>query len=143
MVNRIQLIGRLGKDAEFSYEAYSLGLCKFSIATTDSWKDRDGRKTEKTQWFHVTIWGKLGEAVHSYLTKGKLVYIEGKMESNDVEKDGVKRTYWNVKADNIRMLGGGADRQEERDPGPPGPGMSADDNTQMQDQGYTEDDIPF
>jgi single-strand DNA-binding protein len=84
-LNKIMLIGRLGKDPILNYTSAGQAVCKFSIATDDSWKDKQGEKHEKTTWHNIVFWGKTGENAKKYLSKGSLVYVEGKIDNRSYE----------------------------------------------------------
>jgi single-strand DNA-binding protein len=108
-VNKVILIGRLGADPELRYTTDGASVATFNVATTETWKDRGGNKQEKTEWHRVVAWRKLGEIAGEYLKKGKLVYIEGRIQSREFEgKDGVKRKVYEIIASNMKMIGGGA-----------------------------------
>jgi single-strand DNA-binding protein len=105
-VNKVILIGRLGKDPELSILAQDVSLCKFSLATTRSWKSKSGDKMEDTDWHSVTIFGKLAEIAGKYLKKGRSVYIEGQMRTRKwTDKSGVERETTEVVCDEMKMLG--------------------------------------
>lgn len=108
-LNRVQLIGRLGKNPEVRYTANGSAVANFSLATNEVWIGKDGQKNERTEWHNIVAWGKLGEICGEYLVKGKQVYVEGKMTTRAWEdRDGKKRYTTEVRADNLIMLGGGA-----------------------------------
>jgi single-strand DNA-binding protein len=114
-VNKVILIGRLGRDPELRYTADGTPVATFSVATTETRKNKDGTKSERTEWHRVVAWRKLGEVVGEYLKKGKLVYIEGSIQSREFEgKDGVKRKTFEIIASAMKMLGSGGG--EERKP---------------------------
>jgi single-strand DNA-binding protein len=119
-LNKVLLIGRLGADPELRYTADNVPVATFNVATSETYKDKGGAKQEKTEWHRVVAWRKLGEIAGEYLKKGKLVYIEGKIQSREYEgKDGVKRKTFEIIASEMKMLGGtGEARQtgEERKP---------------------------
>lgn len=101
-LNKALLIGRLGKDPEVRYTADGKTVTSFSVATSEKYKDK-----EHTEWHNVVAWGKLGEIAGEYLTKGKLVYIEGKIQSREFEgRDGAKRKVFEVVASSLQMLDG-------------------------------------
>jgi single-strand DNA-binding protein len=135
-VNKVILVGNLGAEPELRYTAAGTAVAKFSMATTEKFKDGQGNPQERTSWHRVTAWGKLAEICGQYLTKGKQVYIEGKLQYGSYEKDGVKHYTTDIIANTMQMLGGGGNgnRQQEPEPpfGPP-PGGVPDDM----------DDIPF
>jgi single-strand DNA-binding protein len=110
-VNKVILVGRLGKDPEIRHTSGGQSVANFSVATDETYKNRDGEKVKKTEWHRIVIWGKLAEIVESYLTKGSLVYLEGKIQSKEWEKDGVTRYDKEIVCDTMRMLGGN-DREE-------------------------------
>lgn len=130
-LNKVQLIGRLGRDPEMSK-----GVCRLSVAT--SYKPRDGE--EKTEWHRVTLFGKLAELAERYLAKGRLVYIEGRLQTSSYEKNGEKRYSTDIVAHELKFLGGKSDGEtrERSAPEPydyaPGADYSADGG---------DDDIPF
>ncbi len=130
-VNKVILVGNLGKDPELRYTASGTAVAKFSIATSETFTDRQGAKQERTEWHRITAWGKLAEICGQYLSKGKMVYIEGKIRSDTWEQDGVKRYSYEIVADQMRMLGGGRGEREAEAPFAPPEG------------GVPEDDIPF
>ena len=114
-VNVVHLIGNLGKDPELRYTTSGRASASFSIATTESWKDADGKKQEKTEWHRLVAWGKLAEIIGEWLKKGSKVYIEGRLQTRSYEQDGVKKYITEVVADQIEMLGGksGSDQAVE------------------------------
>lgn len=103
-LNKVQLIGNLGKDPELKYTPSSVAVASFSVATMEEWKDADGNKQEKTEWHNIVAWRKLAEICGEYLKKGKKVYIEGKLQTRSYEKDGVKRYVTEIVADQVLML---------------------------------------
>ena len=105
MVNKVILIGRLGKDPEFKYTADGTMVMTFSLATDEQWKDKNGEKVQKTEWHRIVIFGKLADIYKDYLIKGKLVFIEGRIRTNSWEdKEGVKRYSTDIIASTIKML---------------------------------------
>jgi single-strand DNA-binding protein len=138
-VNKVILVGNLGRDAEVKVTASGQSVASFSIATTETWT-KDGEKKEKTEWHRIVLWGRQADTLQPYLTKGKQIYVEGRLETRNWEKDGQKHYTTEVKADRIVLLGGGrgGERGERSDRG---------------DSGYadplanaapiTDDDIPF
>ncbi len=120
MLNKVILIGRLGADPEMRYTADGTPVATFRIATTETWKNKDGTRAEQTEWHRIVAWRKLGEIAGEYLKKGKLVYIEGKIQSREYEgRDGVKRRTFEIVASGMQMLDGrgGAGPDERRVPG--------------------------
>ncbi len=139
-VNKVILVGNLGRDAEVRFTPSGAAVANFSIATTEVWNDKSGQKQEKTEWHKVVLWGKAAEALKDYLVKGKQIYVEGRLETRKWEKDGVERYTTEVKADKITLLGGGGggggSRSMDRSMG-----QSGGDESPMEP--ITDDDIPF
>ena len=106
-VNKVILVGNLGRDAEMKHTPSGAAVSSFSLATTEKWTGKDGQKQEKTEWHRCVLWGKTAEAVSQYLTKGKQVYVEGRLETRQWEKDGQKHYSTEIKVDNVVLLGGG------------------------------------
>ena len=112
-VNKIILIGHLGRDPEVRFNQSGTAVANFSIATNEKWTDKSsGEKKERTEWHKIVAWGRLGEICGEYLKKGKQVYIEGRIQTREWEKDGVKRYTTEIIAHNMTMLGG---REEIKD----------------------------
>jgi single-strand DNA-binding protein len=105
-LNKVTLIGNLGKDPELSYTASGIAVAKFSIATSERWKDDAGNTQERTEWHNIVAWRKLAEICGQYLKKGKKVYIEGKLQTRswDDKNTGVKRYATEIIADDLIML---------------------------------------
>lgn len=107
-VNKAILVGNLGRDAEMRFTTGGTAVANFSIATTEKFTDRDGNKKEDTQWHRVVVWGKMAEGVQPYLTKGKQVYVEGKIQTREwTDKDGKQVKTTEIRADRLVLLGGG------------------------------------
>ena len=104
-VNKTILVGRLGKDPECRYGKDGGAICSFSLATSEKWKDKSGEKQEKTSWHRIVIFGKLGEVAGQYLNKGSQVYIEGRLEYGEYEKEGVKIPTTQIVVAHMTMLG--------------------------------------
>ena len=113
-INKVILVGNLGADPEGRYMDNNTAVCNFSVAVTESWKDRQtGEQKERTEWVRVEMWGKLAEIGLKYLTKGSQVYIEGKMRTDKwTDKDNIERWTTKIRADQMQMLGGGGSRNE-------------------------------
>ena len=111
-VNKVILVGRLGKDPELKYTPSGAPVAKFSLATDESFKDKTGEKQEHTEWHNIVAWNKLAEICGEYLTKGKLVYIEGSIRSRQwQDQSGNKRTSYEIIANQMQMLGSRADSE--------------------------------
>ena len=104
-LNKVILIGNLGRDPETRYLPNGDAVANISVATTETWKDKGGEKQEKTEWHRVTLYRRLGEIAGEYLKKGSQVYIEGRIEYREYEKDGVKRFSTDIIASEMKMLG--------------------------------------
>ena len=154
-VNKVILMGKLGRDPEVRFMPNGDAVCNFSIATTDSWKDKTGEKQEKTEWHNIVMYRRLAEIAGEYLKKGRPVYLEGRLQTRKWQtKEGQDRYTTEVIADSMQMLGGrdGAPAQEsqpssksesrdEFDQTPSRNNQSGSSNTSSFDE--FEDDIPF
>lgn len=139
-INKVMLIGRLGQDPELKYTPSGSAVCNFSLATSESWTDKQGQKQEKTEWHRIVVWGKLAELCNQYLAKGRQAYVEGALYTEQWDdKDGNKRYTTKINARTVQFLGGqaanaGAGQQAGND----GPGYDP-----SADSSFTADDIPF
>lgn len=106
--NRIIVVGNLGRDAELRYTGEGTAVSNFSVATSETFKDKNGDKKETVEWFRVNYWGKGAEAVSKWLVKGKSVLVEGRIQSRKwTDKQGVEKVSVEVRADRVVLLGGG------------------------------------
>jgi single-strand DNA-binding protein len=146
-VNKVILVGNLGRDAELRYTPGGAAVATLNLATTEMWNDKQGQRQEKTEWHRVILWGKQAETLQEYLTKGKQIYVEGRLQTRQWDdKDGNKRYTTEIKADRITLLGGGGggrggggmERGGTAHAGGGGGGM---DEPPMEP--ITDDDIPF
>ncbi|MGO9640120.1 MAG: single-stranded DNA-binding protein [Candidatus Acidiferrales bacterium] len=109
-VNKVILVGRLGKDPETRYTSGGQAVCNFSMATDESFKDRNGERQKRTEWHRIVLWGKLAEIAQQYLKKGAQIYIEGRIQSRQWEdKTQQKRTSFEIVGNVMKMLGSRAD----------------------------------
>ena len=109
-VNKVILVGRLGRDPETRYTGGGQAVANFSIATDETYKDKNGERQKRTEWHKIVVWGKQAEIAQQYLKKGSLIFIEGRIQSREwQDKEGQKRTSFEIVASNFRMLGGRAD----------------------------------
>ena len=109
-VNKVILVGRLGRDPETRYTGSGQAVANFSVATDESYKDRNGERQKRTEWHKIVVWGKQAEIAQQYLKKGSLIFIEGRIQSREwQDKEGQKRTSFEIVANNFRMLGGRAE----------------------------------
>ena len=138
-INKVILVGRLGKDPEMKYTQGGTAVARFSLATDETWKDQAGEKQQRTEWHNIVAWRKLAEICGQYLTKGQLVYIEGKLQTRKWEdKEGFKHHASEVVADKMVMLGSKA----EVEPKAAAATATASPVTEA-DLEITDDDIPF
>ena len=128
-VNKVILVGNLGADPEVRHLDSGATVATFSIATSESWKDKDGNKKEQTEWHRCEVWEGLAKVAEQYLKKGQTVYVEGKLRTEAYEKDGEKRYTTKIRVQTMTMLGGKKEGQ------PAGPASSG--------EGDTDDDLPF
>jgi single-strand DNA-binding protein len=103
-LNRVQLIGNLGKDPETRYTPTGKKVCTFSVAVSRHWTNNEGESRESTSWFNVEVWGRLGEICQEYLKKGRLVFLEGRLQTDQYEHEGEKRYSTKVVANQMQML---------------------------------------
>jgi single-strand DNA-binding protein len=126
MINKTILIGRVGRDPETRYTQGGKAVCNFSVATSESWKDSNGEKKESTEWHRIVAFGKLAEICGKYVVKGMLVYVDGRLQTQKYDKDGVTHYKTEIIAQNMQMLSGKGDgekqdRQPAHDPQYTGP----------------------
>lgn len=146
MLNKVILIGRLGKDPETRFMPNGEAVCNFSVATSESWNDRNGQRVERTEWHNITMYRRLAEIAGQYLRKGSQVYLEGKIQSRKYQgKDGVERTAYDIIVNEMKMLGGGSDGQQAQQaqgetPTPPRRQAPAAPAAPAED---IDDDVPF
>ena len=150
-VNKVILVGNLGRDAELRYTPGGAAVSTINMATTEVWNDKAGQRQEKTEWHRIVLWGKSAESLTEYLTKGKQIYVEGRLQTRQWDdKDGNKRYTTEIRGDRIVLLGGGSggggrsggtsrgggeDSMGGHAPAPAGGDPS--------EQPLTDDDIPF
>lgn len=147
MVNRVILVGRLGKDPEMRYTSGGSPVTHFSLATDESWKDQNGERQKRTEWHNIVVWNKLAETCNQFLSKGKMVYIEGRIQTREWDdKDGNKRRTTEIVASDMRMLerkGDGAPMGESAGEQRSGEQRPAPAAAKPMEPGITDDDIPF
>ncbi len=133
-LNRVLLIGNLGRDPEVRYTQGGNPVANFTMATTDRWTDPSGEKKERTEWHRIVVWGKQAQIVGEYLKKGRQVCVEGSLQTREwTDRDGNKRYTTEVRAQRVQMLGRADEARTE----------TASQAVAEQDPGYEEDDIPF
>jgi len=148
-VNKVILVGNLGRDAELRYTPGGAPVATLNLATTEVWNDKaSGQKQEKTEWHRIVLWGKSAESLSEYLTKGKQIFVEGRLQTRKwQDKDGNDKYTTEIRADRITLLGGGGGggggaRQPQRTPAAVGAGG---DHEPMGEPitDLNDDDIPF
>ena len=128
MLNKVILIGRLGRDPETRYMPNGEAVCNFSVATSEKYTDKNGQRQEATEWHNVTMYRKLAEIAGQYLKQGSQVYLEGKIQSRKYQgKDGIERTAYEIIANEMKMLGGNGQAAQEQPKQAQGNGKPAED----------------
>jgi single-strand DNA-binding protein len=156
-VNKVILVGNLGADPDMRYTPSGQGVCELRIATSESWNDKNGQRQERTEWHRVVVWGKRAEVCSKYLSKGRQVYVEGRIQTRTYDdKDGNKKYMTEIIAADVQFLGGGGEKRD----GAPGGGGRKDEPPPPSDAdfggggggyggggggggGGPDDDIPF
>lgn len=140
--NKIIIVGNLGRDPELRYTPQGTPVCSFTLATNERRKDKTGEMQDQTTWFRVTLWGRQAETASQYLTKGRPVYIEGRLRVEEwTDRDGKPRHTLEVHATEMQFIGGGGgggSRTEEPHPEKPSAAEPATGQTD-----FAEDDVPF
>lgn len=130
-VNKAIVVGRLGKDPEVRFTGGGQSVCNFTVATSEDWKDRDGKKQERTEWHRIVVWGKLAELCGEHLKKGRQCYVEGRIQTREwTDKEGKRNFTTEIVANVVTFLGG-------RGASSPGP------ESVEEGQPTGQDDIPF
>ena len=130
-INKVILIGHLGSDPEKRFMPNGNATCRYSVATSETWKDKNGEKQEHTEWHRIVMFGKIAETACEYLKKGAAVYIEGRLRTQEwTDKENIKRYTTEIIADTMKMLG-------KRDK------AEAKTNNSTQPDTDIDDDIPF
>jgi single-strand DNA-binding protein len=155
-VNKVILIGHLGADPDMRYTPSGAGVCELRLATSESWKDKNGQRQERTEWHRIVVWGKTAEICAKYLAKGRQVFIEGRIQTRSYDdKEGQKRYITEIIANDVQFLssgrdgggGGGGARRGGGDEGPPPPepdyGPGPGGGGGYSGGGGPDDDIPF
>jgi single-strand DNA-binding protein len=147
-VNKVILVGNLGRDAELRYTPAGAAVATLNMATTEVWNDKGGQRQEKTEWHRVILWGKSAESLAEYLIKGKQIYVEGRLQTRQWDdKEGNKRYTTEIRGDRVVLLGGGGGGRGQSGPSidrssdsvaAPVPATGPDSSEPL-----TDDDIPF
>ena len=150
-VNKVILVGNLGRDPELRYTQSGQAVANFTLATTERFSNREGERQERTEWHRIVAWGRTAELCAQYLAKGRSVYIEGRLQTREWEdKEGQKRRTTEITAQSVQFLGG---RGQGGDAGPPPSGANAPSGAPPASGGIEgggggssappKDDIPF
>jgi single-strand DNA-binding protein len=149
-VNKVILVGNLGRDAELRYTPGGAPVATLNLATTEVWNDKaSGQKQEKTEWHRIVLWGKSAEALSEYLTKGKQIYVEGRLQTRKwQDKDGNDKYSTEIRSDKIVLLGGGGGGAARSPQRSASAGAGAGGGEHMEPMGepvseLSDDDIPF
>jgi len=151
-LNRVMLIGNLGKDPEIKYSQQGLAVVNFSIATSESWNDKTtGQKQEKTEWHRICAFGKQAETIEKYLSKGSKIYVEGRLQTRSWEKDGQKQYTTEILISSFQFLDGKPQENHQQYQNNPPKTQQQSQGNQQQSQGQTGgqqpipdgSDIPF
>jgi len=146
-INKVILVGHLGKDPEVRHLEGNVSVASFPLATSETF-NKDGRKVEQTEWHNIVMWRGLADVASKYLQKGKLVYIEGKLRTRSYEdREGVKRYTTEVVAENFTMLGRKSDFESPQSnmdtTKTPGANLSDSDSSEVDFNENKDDDLPF
>lgn len=144
-VNKVTIIGNLGKDPELKFMPNGDAVCNFSVATTDTWKDKDGAKQERTEWHNIVMYRKIAEIAGEYLKQGSSVYLEGRLQTRKWQtKEGQDRYTTEIVADSMQMLGKKSDSEQGNG------NESQQKHSEQKSNGYQkqpideiDDDVPF
>jgi single-strand DNA-binding protein len=141
-VNKVILVGNLGRDAELRFTPGGAAVATLSLATTEVWNDKGGQRQEKTEWHRVVLWGKQAETLNEYLVKGKQIYVEGRLQTREWnDKDGNKRYTTEIRGDRVVLLSGGGGGGQRRE----APARQTADTGETPEPvaPLNDDDIPF
>ena len=146
-LNKVMLIGRLGKDPEIRYTQDGSPVANFSLATSEMWTDKSGTRQERTEWHNIVAWRKLADLSKRYLSKGRQVYVEGRLQTREWDdRDGNKRRTTEIVATQMVLIGSrpeGAESAAASSPAPYRPQPSESDEPPVGGPAITDDDIPF
>lgn len=143
MINKAILIGNLGADPELRQTGSGTAVCEFRIATSERWKDRDGQQQERTEWHRIIVWGRQGENCARFLSKGRKVYVEGRIQTRKWQgQDGSDRYTTEIVANTVQFLGNGSGGGGDYDSPPPPSDYDAPAPAQSSGS-FSDDEIPF
>ncbi len=150
MINKVILVGHLGKNPEVKYLDQNRAVANLTLATNERYTDKSGNKVETTEWHNLEMWDGLAKVAEKYLTKGSLVYVEGKLKTEEWEKDGVKRYTTRIRVNTMNMLdkasGGGAPTRPETAASPAAPAKKVEEHNEAAIDSIVsdgDDDLPF
>jgi single-strand DNA-binding protein len=139
-VNKAIVLGNLGRDPELRHTQSGKAVCQLNVATTETWNDQSGERQEKTEWHRIVVWGRQAENCDKYLSKGRSVYVEGRIQTRKwQDKDGADRYSTEIVADRVQFIGGGAGARDS------GGGSDFDQSVPLEPPPSSSggDDIPF
>jgi single-strand DNA-binding protein len=152
-VNKVILVGHLGRDAELRYTPGGAAVATLNLATSETWKDNAGQKQERTEWHRCVLWGKQAESLSEYLTKGKQIFVEGRLQTRKwTDKDGHDKYTTEIRVDRVTLLGGGGNGTRTQRRQEPAAGGVGESEWESHGEGggsaappteLTDDDIPF
>jgi len=150
MINKVILVGHLGKNPEVKYLDQNRAVANLTLATNERYTDKNGNKVETTEWHNLEMWDGLAKVAEKYLTKGSLVYVEGKLKTEEWEKDGVKRYTTRIRVNTMNMLdkasGGGTSTRPETTASPAAPAKKVEKHNEAAIDSIVsegDDDLPF
>ena len=149
MINKVILVGHLGKDPEVRYLDENRAVANLTLATNERYNDRNGNKVETTEWHNLEMWDGLAKVAEKYLKKGSLVYVEGKLKTEEWEKDGIKRYTTRVRVNTMNMLDKAAGGQNNSSSSNPTPAQSPKKEVEHNEKAVDsilsdqDDDLPF
>lgn len=142
-VNKVILIGRLGSNPDVRYTPSGAAVANFNIATNEFWNDKNGQKQERTEWHRIVVWGKQAQLCGEYLTKGRQIYIDGRLQTRQwQDKDGQNRYTTEVIANTVQFLGSAGERTSPQVDSNQSAGFEAP-SVKVEEPSFKEEDIPF
>ena len=143
-VNKVILVGNLGADPDLRHTPSGDAVCELRLATNENWTDKAGQKQEHTEWHRIVVWGKTAENCAKYLSKGRQVYVEGKLKTRSWDdKEGNKRYTTEIVAQSVQFLAGGSDGGGSGGGSKSSQSSSSKSSNDGYDQSFNDDDIPF
>jgi single-strand DNA-binding protein len=144
MVNKVILVGNVGKDPEVRYLEGNVAVAKFPLATSETYRNKEGERVTQTEWHNVVLWRGLAKVAEDYVKKGQALYIEGKIRSRKYDdKEGNTRYITEIVADNMQMLGRKAGSEDSTTPSAAGQSDTSNDKVEDLETGSADDDLPF